>query len=57
MPGAKRTRPRARSGKTMLHRMLRIPLIAAMLFLALVSALSGGKFGNVFEGESDITDY
>jgi hypothetical protein len=41
----------------MLHRVLSIPLIVAMLFLALVSALSGGKFGSVFEGESDIIDY
>jgi hypothetical protein len=41
----------------MVKRMLRIPLIMAMLFLAIVSALGGDKFSNYFEGEKDITNY
>lgn len=41
----------------MFKRMLRIPLIMAMLFLALVSALAGDRFNRYFEGDQDITTY
>jgi len=41
----------------MLKRMLRIPLIMGMLFVALASAMTGDKFDKYFEGETDITNY
>jgi hypothetical protein len=41
----------------MLKRMQRIPVIMAMLFVALVSALGGDRFDRYFEGDKDITDY
>lgn len=41
----------------MVKRMLRVPLIMAMLFLALVSALGGDAFIRRFEGDKDLIEY